>query len=280
MDEPPLSPTGDPDEAAAAVREPLRDASWLLVATDFDGTLSEIVPRSAQARIRPDAQEALASLATEERTAVAVVSGRALDDVRDRVGLDGPAYAGNHGLEIETGSSRFVHPGAADAAEAIQALCAELRERLGPFEGTEVEEKGLTATVHYRRVDDSAVDDVERTVRSAVDRLDASLLAEEGRGIVEIKPAVDWDKGRAIEWLVDVLAPDDGGYHPVYLGDDVTDEDAFRALADNGTTVVVDPDPDGTAADYAVRDPAAVTAFLEWLAELRGSVSVSSEEDD
>ena len=286
----------------------IADADGLLVLSDFDGTLADIQPRPDQARIRPEAREALAALAERPRTAVAVVSGRGLADVRERVGLEGIGYAGNHGLEIETPERRFVHPEAAGAASIVAAVCADLRERLADVEGAIVEEKNLSATVHYRQVADEDVDRIREAVRASVEEHaalegtdgsgdasggdasggdasggDAStrgeeggrdpsagaLRVEEGKQIVELKPDVDWDKGRAVEWLADVLVPDDESWHPVYVGDDVTDEDAFRALAGTGTTVRVGGADEPTAAAFRVDDPEAVPALFEWFAAVR-----------
>ena len=278
--------------ADAGPAERIRSAEGLLVLLDFDGTLADVQPRPEQAHIRPASRAALTYLAGRPRTDVAVVSGRGLDDVRERVGLDGIAYAGNHGLEIETPGRGFVHPEAERAAETIESVCASLRDRLADVEGAIVEHKELSATVHYRQVAPGDVEDVSRTVREVVEEHDGgraggsgrasgdgpdavgqpggdALRVEDGKQILELKPDVEWDKGRAVEWLRDVLVPEGERWHPIYVGDDVTDEDAFRALDGVGTSVRVGSPEDETAADYLVDDPGAVTALLDWLGEVR-----------
>ena len=293
--------TGD---AARGPADRIRSAEGLLVLVDFDGTLADVEPRPEQAQIRPASRAALADLAERPRTGVAVVSGRGLDDVRERVGLGGIAYAGNHGLEIETPGRGFVHPEAERAAETVDAVCASLRDRLADVEGAIVEHKELSATVHYRQVAAGDVERVRRVVHEVVETIDAGGTSESGRGtgsgrapddgpgesddpesgalrveggkeILELKPDVDWDKGRAVEWLRDVLVPDGGTWHPIYVGDDVTDEDAFRALEGVGTSVRVGSPEAETAADCLVDGPEAVTALLEWLAEVRDSTGDS-----
>ena len=264
----------------------IRRADGLLVLVDFDGTLADIRPRPDQATIRPESREALAALADLSRTAVAVVSGRGLADVRERVDLPGIGYAGNHGLEIETPEREFVHPEAEGAALTVAAVCADLRDRLADVEGVIVEEKNLSATVHYREVAEAEVDRVREAVRATVEEHATSaasegeedaesrgdggaLRVEEGKQIVELKPDVDWDKGRAVEWLRDVFVPDGERWHPVYVGDDVTDEDAFRALAGEGTTIRVGAPDEPTAADFRVDDPDAIPPLLAWIADVQ-----------
>ena len=268
-DTPPPPWIGEPASTTASPASRIRGADGLLVCADFDGTLADITSEPDRAEIRPASRRALASLVDRPRTAVAVVSGRALDDVRERVGLDGVTYAGNHGLEIETPTRRFVHPGTDDAAATIATTCADLRERLADVPGVIVEEKGLTASVHYRKVPRRNVGRVDRAVRAAAGEHDDSIQLSEGKEVFELRPAVDWDKGRAVEWLRDVLVPDGESWHPTYVGDDVTDEDAFRALAGEGTTVRVGDDGDQTDADYLVGGPGAVTALFEWLSVVR-----------
>lgn len=252
-------------------REPFVDrleaAERLFLVTDFDGTVAEIRERPDAATIRPDARAALSDLADRSNVDVAVVSGRALSDVTDRVGVDGLRYAGNHGLEIAADGRQFVHPDAAETADALEDACEELRDRLDDVDGAVVEDKDVTATVHYRMVEDeAAVERVRETVRRIAGERDA-LRVTEGKQILEFRPDVDWDKGRAVSWLRETVHDDPGRYRPIYLGDDVTDEAAFRAVTDSGTAVLVGDGSRETAADYRVTDPEEVTRLLAWLAE-------------
>jgi trehalose 6-phosphate synthase len=246
------------------VRDRLADADGVLACLDFDGTLAEIVADPEDATILSAARDALRALADAPDTSVAVVSGRALADVRQRVGVDGVAYAGNHGLELFDGERTEVHPDAADAHPTIADLCDDLRCALADVDGVVVEDKRLTATVHYRQVDDARVEDVKATVRDAAANADGVRVTE-GKQILELRPDVDWDKGRAVGWLRDQYDDDPA---VVYLGDDATDEDAFGALGDRDLAVKVGPSTEPTAADYSVADPGEAAAFLDWLADL------------
>ncbi|HKJ93919.1 MAG TPA: trehalose-phosphatase [Longimicrobiales bacterium] len=246
-----------------AWRERRRLAGRMLVAVDFDGTLSPIVERPEDAAIVPAARAALSDLAARGDTVVAVVSGRSLADVRARVGLAGVFYAGNHGLEIEGPGLERVHPAAASARPHLAAAGRRLASELAAWPGVQVEDKGLTLSVHYRRADAGVGERVVAAARRVCDA--ASLRLTEGKKVVELRPAVDWDKGRATVFLLEVVAP--GGAPVLFIGDDRTDEDAFRALGQGGAGVLVSaaPPPD-TAATAFVRSPAEVAALLRELA--------------
>jgi trehalose 6-phosphate phosphatase len=237
----------------------------LLLALDFDGTLAPIVPVPDDAGILPAAVAALAELAARADTRVAIVSGRGLEDVRRRVGLETLHYAGNHGLEIDGPQVRQVHEEAAHARPSLETCARRLEAEVATIDGVLVEDKGLTLSVHYRMVDDDAVArEVVERVRTVCGGIEGVRLTE-GKKVVEIRPDVDWDKGRATTFLVDHLMP--AGGHVVFIGDDRTDEDAFRALAGRGEGVIVaDPPPADTAAASFVRSPAEVADVLALLA--------------
>lgn len=263
------------------VVEALSELDGLFVALDFDGTLAAIESRPDEATIPDSTRETVATLAAEPSVEVAVVSGRELSDVRERVGLPELSYAGNHGLEMHT-DEYVVHPVASEAEETISEIVQSLREELAAVEGVVVEDKGVTATVHHRLVEDADVPKVESAVETLVDaREDVRLTT--GKAVLELRPAVEWDKGEATRQLRDELVPDDEEWFAAYLGDDTTDEAAFAVLGERGLAVKVGEDPD-TAAAFRVADTEAVRAVLSWLGEYgvgflhadHGDVSVES----
>lgn len=250
-----------------AVVEELVDHEGLLVALDFDGTLAAIERRPEDATIPEPTREAIRALAAKPNVEVAIVSGRELADVRERVGLDDTAsvsYAGNHGLEIHADEYE-VHPEAEAAEREIDAICDLLADELGDTEGVIVENKGVTATVHHRLVADDEVPLVEGAVETLVSSRDDVRLTT-GKDVLELRPEVEWDKGEAVRELYDELVPDDERWLPMYVGDDTTDEAAFSVLADRGLGVKVGHDP-GTEAPYHVTDPESVRTVLSWLNE-------------
>jgi trehalose-phosphatase len=224
---------------------------------DYDGTLTPIVERPEDAVLAPETREVLRRLV--ERHPVAVVSGRDLEDVRARVGVEGIHYAGCHGFEIAGPRGSHVHAAAAAAAPQLAAAADLVAHDTRGIPGVQLERKRFTLAVHYRRVPEARVHDVHEAVLRAQARHPA-LRMTEGKKVWELQPDVDWDKGRAVRWLIESLKLQDA--LPVYLGDDVTDEDAFRALAARGVGIAVQDAPRPTAATLTLRDPDEVRDFL------------------
>ncbi|KAA8965311.1 trehalose-phosphatase [Mycobacterium sp.] len=234
---------------------------------DFDGTLSEIVDRPDAARLAEGMAEVLTALAAH--CPVAVLSGRDLADLRQRVGLPGIWYAGSHGFEL-TGPDGAHHQNEAAAASIplLERTAAELADRLGHIAGVLVEHKRFGVAVHYRNAARDRVGEVTAAVRGAGQR--SALRVTTGREVIELRPNVDWDKGKALRWVLDHIDDPAGPPRlPVYLGDDITDEDAFDAVHDDGVGIVVRHSDDGdraTAARYALDNPARVRDFAARLA--------------
>ncbi|MDP9023357.1 MAG: trehalose-phosphatase [Actinomycetota bacterium] len=245
-------------EAALEGREPA-------VFLDYDGTLTPIVEEPANATLQEETRAAIRRLA--RRCFVAVVSGRDLDDVRDMVGLDELHYAGSHGFETLTPHGER-HQHGREFLPALDAAEQDLRGRLSGIDGAVVERKGFAVAVHYRQVSDEGVEEVEAAVDAVVTD-QPQLRKTGGKRIFELRPDMDWDKGRALRWLLEELDLDRDDVVPLYVGDDVTDEDAFRELRDGGLALVVrgEDDQRPTAADYALRDPEEVRTFLQQLAD-------------
>lgn len=244
-----------------------RRAGRIVLLLDFDGTLAPIVDRPEDATLPPETRRALERLRRAPDVAMALVSGRGLADVRERAALPEVAYAGNHGMEIEGPGVREVHAEAAAARPELDRVVDALRPALAEIPGAILEDKGLTLSIHHRMVAPGAEAEVERRVeRATADR--PRLRVTRGKRVLEVRPRVDWHKGRAVEFLLDRLAPPPGT--PVlYLGDDTTDEDAFRAVASRpgGAGVRVGEDAGATAAAWSLRDPADVGRLLSALAD-------------
>ncbi|MGQ4557162.1 trehalose-phosphatase [Halobellus sp. GM3] len=239
--------------------ERLTEADGLLACFDFDGTLAPIVEDPSQAAIRPAIRTALRCLADRSDAAVAVVSGRSLSDLRERVGVDGVHYAGNHGLEWDDGSGRSVLPSARPSRSSVGAAVESLRDELDGVDGATVEDKSLTATVHYRRTPPGRVPDVIETTADVVESVDDVRLTR-GKQIVELRPDVPAGKGLAVERLRERHP----NALPLFVGDDRTDEDGFRAVAADGYGVLVGDRTDSAAA-VRVPDVDGVATLLEWL---------------
>lgn len=235
---------------------------------DFDGTLSEIAAEPACARLIRGAGQALAALAA--LCPVAVISGRDLSDVRERVGIDGVWYAGSHGFELlAPDGARHQHAAAAGVSDVIARAAERLSLTLCEVPGVAVEPKRFALTVHYRNAAPADVDRVIAAVR-AVGR-SAGLRISPGRKAVELRPRLDWDKGSTLTWLLEHIEADGRGpVLPLYIGDDLTDEDAFDAIQFDGAGIVVRHRGDGdhpSSALFSLENPAAVVEFLRHLAD-------------
>jgi alpha,alpha-trehalase len=240
----------------------------LVVFLDYDGTLTPIVERPEMARLSAGMRRTLAGLARTWPTVI--VSGRGREDVARLVGLEGIVYAGSHGFDIAGGGARIRHEVGAELVPEIARAARELARCLEDVSGVLIEEKRFSVAAHYRMVRE---DQVERVV-AAVDRVlkgHPRLMKTRGKKVLELRPSMDWDKGKAVLWLMRALELDGAGVVPMYLGDDTTDEDAFVALRGRGVGIIVTRAPRPTAADYALQDPTEVEEFLRWLVESKES---------
>jgi len=232
---------------------------------DYDGTLTPIVARPDLALLSDTMRATLRGLAAH--CSVAVISGRDLADVRDLVGLDNLVYAGSHGFDIAGPNGlRIEHVQGAAFAAAVERAAGLLRPALAAIEGALVEPKRFAVAVHYRQVAADEVADVEAVVDRVLKAV-PELEKTHGKKVFELRPRFDWDKGKAVLWLLSALEQTGADILPFYIGDDLTDEDAFLALRSRGITIFVGK-PEGTAALYALEDPDAVGAFLSELTRL------------
>jgi trehalose 6-phosphate phosphatase len=241
----------------------LEAASDLLIFLDFDGTLAPVVSDPSLAFMPPQTLRALKSLAAIEKVSLAIISGRALQDLKDRVGMPNLIYAGNHGLEISGPGVYYIQPDAGKRVQALSELARELQIRLQHIPGVEIENKVLSASVHYRRAPADKMREIHQLTNSVVSSSGGQFQMTSGLQVFEIRPRVSWNKGKAVLWIKEAWAKRDA--LPVYVGDDATDEDAFLALPE-GITVSVGS-ARKTSARYYLEDQGALQSFLGWLIE-------------
>lgn len=237
---------------------------------DYDGTLTPIVKNPAAARLDPDMRRILRNLA--EKYKVALVSGRDLQTLQAFVELDNVYYAGSHGFEIVgPGNLRKVNEEGEKCKHQLAQAEEELRPRLVSVAGCEIERKAFALAIHYRNVNPEEEDSVFKAVEEVADNY-PKLRRGGGKKIIELQPDVEWDKGRAVLWLLDALGLDseDAPALPLYIGDDLTDEDAFKALAGRGIGVYVGDRNQPTAAEYRLADVEDVRKFLGKLVAKNG----------
>jgi len=246
--------------ALDAIRERIAGRP-VMVFLDYDGTLTPIVRRPEDAVLSDEMRARVRALAA--RVPVAIVSGRDRVAVESLVDLPELIYVGSHGFDIEgpSGAERLRLEVAAEWVPDLDAAEAALRGRLAGIRGAIVERKRLTLAAHYR-----LVAGVHRPkVIEAVDAVRAAhprLRKDAGKAVLELRPDVEWDKGHAVRWLLERVAPAGVG---LYLGDDLTDETAFAALRGHGIGIAVGVTTRETLAELALRDPEEVGSFLHRL---------------
>jgi trehalose-phosphatase len=253
-------------QAEVAAR-PVDTAFVLLL--DFDGTVAEFTPDPTVPELTHARWDLLYQIARKPEVSLGIVSGRRLDDLRRRTRLPDHVYhAGLHGLEIEVDGTRTSHPDLAAAEARMVGLADALKPLLDEFPASYIEDKGASVAVHARRLPRSAHEEVF----ARADALAASWLSQEhvrrleGNAVVEYLPNISGHKGEATRWIIaKVEAKFARRAWVVYLGDDITDEDAFQAI-ECGIGVLVGLRP--TAATHKVDGIPDVDRFLRWCVEI------------
>ncbi|KAM3290028.1 putative trehalose-phosphate phosphatase J isoform X1 [Capsicum chacoense] len=243
---------------------------------DYDGTLSPIVEDPDQAFMSDAMRATVRKLARYFPTAI--VSGRCRDKVYSFVRLAELYYAGSHGMDIKgpskgskykKGAQTVLFQAASEFLPMIDEVYKALVDITKSTEGVRVENNKFCASVHFRCVDEKKWGELAQEVRSVLDEY-PKLRLTQGRKVLEIRPIIKWDKGKALEFLLESL-----GYanctdvFPVDIGDDRTDEDAFKVLSerDQGFGILVSKTPKDTHASYSLQEPSEVMMFLRRLVE-------------
>ncbi|KAK7389822.1 hypothetical protein VNO78_25116 [Psophocarpus tetragonolobus] len=272
----------------------IAEGKEIVVFLDYDGTLSPIVDDPDNAYMSDAMRAAVREVAYCFPTAI--VSGRCKDKVYEFVKLKNIYYAGSHGMDISTplGSSKYedqkhqikavdekgnhivhFHP-AKEFLPTIQEIIKVLKEKTRRIKGSMVEDNKFCVTVHYRCVkNEEDVGVLKEIVESSMKDY-PSFHISRGRKIMEIRPKINWDKGRALLYLLGTLGFDNyNNVLPIYLGDDRTDEDAFKIIRHigRGFPIVVSSIAKETEASYSLRDPSDVLAFLICLAKWKKDMS-------
>ncbi len=239
------------DIAAALSRQPFA------VCLDFDGTLSEIKPHPEDAVPIAGMRDAVVDLAS--LCPVAIVTGRQLSDARAL--MDGELiFAASHGVEVQfPGEPAQSYGPAQDYREAVASLAHAAEAMVAGISGLLIERKPFSTAIHFRMVGEQDQARVS-TLIADLEKTHPELRLLKGKMVAEFQPRLDWDKGKAVMALAERLAISRAGL--AYIGDDVTDEDAFRELADEGIGILVAEQPRETAARYHLRDPSQVLQFL------------------
>ncbi|KAM1068301.1 hypothetical protein ACFX2A_000282 [Malus domestica] len=259
--------------------EQIIDASkgkQIVMFLDYDGTLSPIVEDPDRAFMSDAMRKTVKKVARCFPTAI--VSGRCRDKVYKFVRLAELYYAGSHGMDIKgpAKGSKYMKVSqgvlcqpASEFLPMIDEVYRLLVDKTKSTPGAKVENNKFCLSVHFRCVDEKKWNELFLQVRSILKEY-SMLKLTQGRKVLEIRPTIKWDKGKALEFLLESL-----GYanctdvFPVYIGDDRTDEDAFKVLRERGQGfgILVSKGPKETNATYSLQEPAEVMDFLQRLVE-------------
>ena len=249
----------------------LKSARHILLLLDYDGTLTPIVERPELANLSEANRQLLKALARKNNFTVGIISGRALEDLKNKVGISNVIYAGNHGLEIEGPGIRFVNPLAEEFKPILRIMHYVLSEALRTIKGVWVENKEFSLSVHYRMVNKKRTREVKSIFERMVGGIQAAgkVKITSGKKVFEVRPGIAWDKGNAIKMLMKKYGKGGrkSGLLPIYIGDDQTDEDGFKVIEnyERGLSILVGKQGSHSAARYFLESPAEVATFLSLL---------------
>jgi len=245
------------------LEDKLRDFFLFL---DFDGTLVPIQGDPARCSLLPEAKERLKAIASAGRTYIAIISGRTAKDIKKRVPVQGIYYGGSHGLEISGPGLRYVHPDALKGRSVISAIYRLIQAKTEKVDGVFVEKKRFGFSLHFRMADRKVSTIIKNSFyRTVSERPEPrTFVVLRGKKVLELAPNINWDKGKAALFL---LQKEKKNYLPIYVGDDLTDETAFKALKEKGITIRVGRSKK-TAAKYYLKGQWEVSRLLKYINEL------------
>lgn len=255
------------------LKEKLRDRS-LFIFLDFDGTLVPIVETPVKAKLPAKTKTLLRKIASSTKVKLAFISGRNIEDIKNKIGIKNAIYSGNHGLEIEGPEIRFKPVVPREFRKALEKISERLQKQLSSFKGILIEDKGLSLSIHYRLAKKGQIPKIKTILHEAVilPLVRNKIKIKSGKMVLEIRPPVEWDKGKVVLWLLarKIFVSQDITAFPIYIGDDITDEDAFSALKDKGLNIFVG-EPRESYAQYYLKSPNEVTDFLERVSRITSS---------
>jgi alpha,alpha-trehalose-phosphate synthase [UDP-forming]/trehalose-phosphatase len=222
---------------------------------DYDGTLTPIVNRPENAFLSERMHAILMKL--NENIPIAIISGRSINDIKQRINIEKMIYAGNHGAEIWDGKKMVIGQQLSIKKKMLGKVIRELKTSLSFIDGTVIEDKGITASIHYRLVKVKDLGSVFNIFWAIIDRYEKLFTITSGKKVFEIRPRGIWNKGDAVNWIVETFGQD---RYPIYIGDDTTDEDAFKVIKGKGAGISI-----GTTmeADYYLKNQKEVGRLLK-----------------
>jgi len=245
-----------------ALLKKLQSAGRIILFLDYDGTLVPIKKLPVLAVISPEAQKLLKILSEQKKITLIICTGRAYTDINRLLRLKNLIIVSNHGFHIKGKNKTWIHPQVDTMLPVLRKISVRLRFLEKLFTSILVEDKKYTLTVHYRNVPKDQVTMIKNTVGAIVQQYSSFVKMTHGKKVLEIRPNILWNKGFAVKQALQMIRPAENKYASIYIGDDTTDEDAFKVLRGNAFTIKVGSNKK-TSAKYFVRNPNEVLQFLK-----------------
>lgn len=245
----------------------VKSSSHVLLFLDYDGTLVPICKKPSLAKLSLKAKKILRTLSSIPWLSVGVVSGRSLKEVKKLVGIKDLFYVGNHGFEILFRGTVWVHPEFKSFQSKLKRVACELKRSTKVINGILVEDKKFTVSVHYRNLTGRSPGSILRIVSKALEPYPETFTVTRGKKVYEVRPRIDWNKGKAVVKLSRLLGLKTKPLK-IYMGDDQTDEDAFRVLEDDDISIRVGY-RQGSKARYFCKGSSEILRLLEQIALLK-----------
>ena len=256
-------------ESWESIQARIQRAQTLFVFLDYDGTLTPIVSLPELALCPFEVKRVLEELRDLPGVHVAIISGRSLEDLREKVGVLGIIYVGNHGLEIEYPDGGHKDMLSSVRTRELKRITQNLKNSLKEIPGILFEEKGPILSVHYRNIPQEFSKQIRHVIEEELHLWKGHWKMASGKMVLEIQPNIDFHKGKAVREVLETFSC--RGLLPIFLGDDQTDENVFQVLKGHGISVFVGSDNFASGADYLLRSPDEVREFLSKCLEVRKS---------
>ncbi len=208
----------------------IKNAKKIFLALDYDGTLSTIVKNPKQAFLSSQTRTLLKQLCKTPHLQLAIVTGRSMQDIQKLVGIQDIIYIANHGFEISANTKTWIHPQAKKSIPLLNQALLELHERLNAIPGILIENKKVTASIHYRKTPSRLTKKIQMEINKILSNHPKIFKKTDGKKVFEIRPNINWDKGQALKKVLRKKYSSKNQPLTLFLGDDQTDEDVFRML--------------------------------------------------
>lgn len=241
----------------------LKSRENIFLFLDYDGTAVPIKKVPQLARLHPNRRRLLEKIS--KKIPVAVVSGRSLQNIKNILKIKRVHLVGNHGLEISCRGKVWIHPQALSMMSFLKKKLKKIEERVSHLKGVVLEDKGLSGSVHYRLLKPKLHEVLKSIVEEEVVKSGEKLKIRKGKKVIEIRPNIDWDKGKSVKKLTSLMNLK-RNFLRIYIGDDETDEDAFRIFGEKDITVLVGRKKNSLA-KFRLNNVEEVWAFLKKLSK-------------